>query len=98
HLLWARTGRRPDRRFRPGAGPDRMSRLLDGVPLVDHHCHGIVRAALDRPQFEALLTEGDGPGPLRPSLFDTQAGFGVRPICAPLLHLPRFAAPDGYPA
>jgi predicted TIM-barrel fold metal-dependent hydrolase len=73
-----------------------MSQLLDGVPLVDHHCHGIVRDALDRSQFEALLTEADGPGPLHPSLFDTQAGFGVRAICAPLLDLPRFASPDVY--
>jgi len=73
-----------------------MSRLHDGVPLVDHHCHGIVRDELDRAQFEALLTEADGPGPFHPSLFDTQAGFGVRAICAPLLDLPRFAAPDDY--
>jgi predicted TIM-barrel fold metal-dependent hydrolase len=69
---------------------------LDGTPLVDHHCHGIVREVLDRPQFEALLTEAAGPGPLHPSLFDTQAGFGVRAICAPLLGLPRFAEPERY--
>ena len=73
-----------------------MNGLLDGVPLVDHHCHGIVRDVLDRPQFEALLTEAEGPGRLHPSLFDTQAGFGVRAICAPLLDLPRFATPDEY--
>ncbi|HEY7050242.1 MAG TPA: amidohydrolase [Jatrophihabitantaceae bacterium] len=69
---------------------------VDAVPLVDHHCHGIVREELDRAQFEALLTEADAAGPLHPSLFDTQAGFGVRAICAPLLDLPRFAAPDDY--
>ena len=73
-----------------------MNGLLDGVPLVDHHCHGIVCDVLERPQFEALLTEAEGPGPLHPSLFDTQAGFGVRAICAPLLDLPRFATPDAY--
>ena len=73
-----------------------MSVLLEGVPLVDHHCHGIVRDTLDRPQFEALLTEADGSGPLHPSLFDSQTGFGVRTICAPLLDLPRFAPPDEY--
>ena len=70
------------------------SGLLDGVGLVDHHCHGVVRETLDRTQFEALLTEAEGPGPLHPSLFDTEAGFGVRAICAPLLDLPRFATPD----
>jgi uncharacterized protein len=70
--------------------------ILDGRPLVDHHCHGIMGDSLDRPQFEALLTEGAGPGPLHPSLFDSQAGFGVRAVCAPLLDLPRFAEPDEY--
>jgi predicted TIM-barrel fold metal-dependent hydrolase len=70
--------------------------IIDGLRLVDHHCHGIVRDVLDRPQFEALLTEAAGPGPLHASLFDTQAGFGVRAVCAPLLDLPRFTDPDEY--
>ena len=39
-----------------------MSSLLEGVPLVDHHCHGLVRGALAREEFEALLTEADRPG------------------------------------
>lgn len=73
-----------------------MSSLLEGVPLVDHHCHGLVRGELDREEFEALLTEADGPGPLHPSLFDTQVGLAVRSICAPLLDLPRFASPADY--
>ena len=69
---------------------------LDGVPLVDHHCHGIVRDVLDRPQFEALLTEAARAGRLHQSLFDTQAGYGVRAVCAPLLGLPRFLDPEEY--
>src|SRR5690348_8850882 len=73
-----------------------MNSRLDGMALIDHHCHGIVRDVLDRPQFEALLTEAEGPGTMHPSLFDTQAGFGVRKVCAPLLDLPRHAAPDEY--
>jgi predicted TIM-barrel fold metal-dependent hydrolase len=73
-----------------------MSSLLEGVPLVDHHCHGLVRGELDREEFEALLTEADGPGPLHRSLFDTQVGLAVRSICAPLLDLPRFAGPTDY--
>jgi uncharacterized protein len=73
-----------------------MSTVLDGLELVDHHCHGIVRTELDRPAFEGLLTEGDGPGPLHGSHFDTQMGMGVRAICAPLLDLPRFAGVDDY--
>ena len=73
-----------------------MSSLLEGVPLVDHHCHGLIRGELEREEFEALLTEADGPGPLHPSLFDTQVGLAVRSICAPLLDLPRFASPADY--
>ena len=73
-----------------------MSSLLEGVPLVDHHCHGLVRGELDRQGFEALLTEADRPGPLHASLFDTQVGLAVRSICAPLLGLPRFASSDDY--
>ena len=73
-----------------------MSRLLEGIPLVDHHCHGLVRGELDRQELEAFLTEADGRGPLHPSLFDTQVGLAVRSICAPLLDLPRFASPDDY--
>ena len=73
-----------------------MSSLLAEIPLVDHHCHGLVRGELDRQEFEAFLTEADGLGPLHPSLFDTQVGLAVRSICAPLLDLPRFASPDDY--
>jgi predicted TIM-barrel fold metal-dependent hydrolase len=73
-----------------------MSTLLDGVELVDHHCHGVVRTELDRLAFEGLLTECDGPGPLHGSQFDTQIGMGIRAICAPLLELPRFAGVDEY--
>ena len=73
-----------------------MSGLLEEMPLIDHHCHGLVRGELDRQEFEAFLTEADGPGSLHPSLFDTQVGLAVRSICAPLLDLPRFASPDDY--
>jgi predicted TIM-barrel fold metal-dependent hydrolase len=73
-----------------------MSSLLEGIPLVDHHCHGLVRGELDRQEFEALLTEAEGPGPLHHSLFDTQVGLAVRSICAPLLDLPQFASPEDY--
>jgi uncharacterized protein len=69
---------------------------LDDLPLVDHHCHGIVRDPLDRAAFEALLTEAERAGPLHGSLFDTQVGMGVRAVCAPLLDLPRFAPADEY--
>jgi predicted TIM-barrel fold metal-dependent hydrolase len=69
---------------------------VDGLALVDHHCHGIVRDELDRARFESLLTEADGPGALHGSLFDTQAGLAIRAWCSEPLDLPRFARPDEY--
>jgi len=66
--------------------------VLEGVDLVDHHCHGVVRRALDRPSFEALLTEaGAGDG-----VFDSQIGFAVRRWCAPVLDLPAHSSPEDY--
>lgn len=68
----------------------------DGVRLIDHHCHGVVRRDLDRAEFEAMLTEADGPGRWHGSLFDTQVGLAVRAICAPPLDLRRFVEADDY--
>ncbi len=69
---------------------------LAALPLVDHHCHGLVRRDLDRPEFEAMLTEGGGPGVLGGSLFDSQIGLAVRRWCAPVLDLPAHAPADSY--
>ncbi|MEV8427355.1 amidohydrolase family protein [Streptomyces sp. HUAS 31] len=67
---------------------------LAALPLVDHHCHGIVTAVPDRAGFESLLTEGEPwPGV---SPFDTPLGLAVRRHCAPLLDLPRHAPADEY--
>ncbi|RNI24720.1 amidohydrolase [Flexivirga caeni] len=75
---------------------DEGTGLLDGVELIDHHCHGIVRTDLDRDGFESMLCEADGPGRWHGSLFDTHAGLGVRRWCAPLLGLPSLAPADDY--
>jgi uncharacterized protein len=69
--------------------------FLDGVRLVDHHCHSVVEGPLDRAGFEALLTEGPGPAE-GTSCFDSALGFSVRRWCAPALDLPAHAAPDDY--
>lgn len=66
-----------------------------GPALVDHHCHGIVPGVLDRPRFEALLSEG-GPPPSGVSNFDTAAGLAVRRHCAPVLDLEPHTAPEAY--
>jgi len=64
--------------------------------LIDHHCHGVVTAPLDRAAFEALLTESDRPAPPGCSGFDSQLGFAVRRWCAPVLGLEPHCAPDAY--
>ncbi|GGT31835.1 amidohydrolase family protein [Streptomyces chromofuscus] len=71
-----------------------LARTLAALPLVDHHCHGVVTAGLDRAGFESLLTEGAAwPGV---SPFDTPVGVAVRRHCAPLLDLPRHAPAEEY--
>jgi uncharacterized protein len=72
--------------------------LLDEVALVDHHCHGVIDATLDRQQFELLATEADLPGPTGSTFFDTQLGFAVRRWCAPVLDLESHVTPEVYVA
>jgi predicted TIM-barrel fold metal-dependent hydrolase len=67
---------------------------LAALPLVDHHCHGVVTTDLDRHGFESLLTEGEPWSGISP--FDTPVGVAVRRHCAPLLDLPRHAPADVY--
>ncbi len=70
--------------------------VLSGLRLVDHHCHSVTGADLDRPAFEALLTEAHDPTAAGGSTFDTQLGLAVRRWCAPALGLPPRAAPADY--
>ncbi|MBV9315258.1 MAG: amidohydrolase family protein [Pseudonocardia sp.] len=68
--------------------------VLDGIPLLDHHCHGVVDADLDRPTFESLLSEAPAsPGRNR---FGSLLGLAVRRWCAPVLDLEPHAEPDAY--
>lgn len=69
--------------------------LLAGLPLVDHHCHGVVAGPLDRDGFEDLISEG-GQAPPGTTNFDTQLGFAVRRWCAPVLGLDAHASPEAY--
>ncbi len=73
-----------------------MTRPWDAVPLVDHHCHGVLRAAVDRAGFEEQLTESDGPSPLGTTLFDSLIGLAVRRWCPPVLDLPAHVSPEVY--
>ncbi|MEU6038550.1 amidohydrolase family protein [Actinomadura sp. NPDC047616] len=69
---------------------------IETLPLVDHHCHGVVRGDLGRAAFESLLTEADEAGELGGSLFHSRIGFAVRRWCAPVLDLPVHADPEDY--
>ncbi|WP_284741029.1 amidohydrolase family protein [Amycolatopsis sp. RTGN1] len=66
------------------------------LPLVDHHCHGVVTEDVARADFEAMLTEADTTSPLGTSLFDSLIGLAVRERCAPVLDLPKHAPADAY--
>ena len=57
------------------------------LPLIDHHVHGAVTAALDGPGVMSLLSEAPWPAPPGTSAFDSQLGFAVRRWCAPVLDL-----------
>jgi predicted TIM-barrel fold metal-dependent hydrolase len=66
------------------------------LPLVDHHCHGVLREDVDRTGFEELLTEADMVSPLGTSLFDSSVGLAVRRWCAPILDLEPHAPAEEY--
>ena len=41
---------------------ERLLPFVRDIPLVDHHCHGVIRRDVGRRDFEAMLTEADYPG------------------------------------
>jgi predicted TIM-barrel fold metal-dependent hydrolase len=70
--------------------------ITDGVQLIDHHVHAVVRGPLDATGVEALLTESFWPPAAGTSAWDSQLGFAVRRWCAPLLDLEPGAPPQAY--
>jgi predicted TIM-barrel fold metal-dependent hydrolase len=65
--------------------------------LVDHHVHGALGAAVNRPRFEEMLNEGShDPVPAWMTQFDSQLGFAIRRWCAPVLDLQAHASADDY--
>lgn len=74
----------------------RIDEVAATVPLVDHHCHGVMRDTPDRATFEALATESDWPEPPGMTVFDSPFGVLIRAECGPLLGLRRHATADLY--
>ncbi len=66
------------------------------IPLIDHHCHGVVPQDLDLKRFEALMSESYKPAPAGTSQFDKPLGLIVRRFCAPLLDLEPFCDGAAY--
>ncbi|MBT6206148.1 MAG: amidohydrolase family protein [Alphaproteobacteria bacterium] len=66
------------------------------VPLIDHHCHGVVPQDLDLARFEALMSESYKPAPEGTSQFDKPLGLMVRGQCAPMLDLEPFCSGEAY--
>jgi predicted TIM-barrel fold metal-dependent hydrolase len=64
--------------------------------LADHHCHGVIRRDLDRPAFEAMLTEADYAGTAGVTMFGSQLGLALRRWCPPVLGLDPHTGPDEY--
>ena len=64
-------------------------------PLVDHHCHGVLRAG-GGSHLAGLLNEADGDAVGDGMPFDSLAGLALRRWCPPLLGLPPHASIDAY--
>jgi uncharacterized protein len=71
---------------------------VEGLRLIDHHCHGVVKMGLDLAEFERLISESFDPPPPGTTRFDSPLGLAVRRWCAPVLGLEPFASPQEYVA
>ena len=66
------------------------------IPLIDHHCHGLLQGDLDRDSYELLATESDWAQPPGQTIFDSPFGVTVRAECAPELGLERHCTDTDY--
>ncbi|RZU22314.1 hypothetical protein EV645_0396 [Kribbella rubisoli] len=79
-----------------GTATESFAEFVAGLPLVDHHCHGVRTGTTTDADFELLATESDWPAPPGTSVFDNPFGIAVRALCAPLLDLPRHCTAEDY--
>ena len=68
----------------------------DDLPLVDHHCHGVLADALGPDVFRALSTESAGEGDPAVDVLDSPYGLALGRRCAPLLGLEPHPTPEAY--
>ncbi len=71
---------------------------MEGLRLIDHHCHGVAKTDLGLREFESLITESYDPPPPGTSRFDSPLGLAVLRWCAPVLGLDPFVSPQDYVA
>lgn len=72
---------------------DSVLPFVAAQPLVDHHCHGVLRAGGD---LAGLLNEADGAAVADGMAFDSLAGLAFRRWCPPLLGLEPHASIEDY--
>lgn len=66
------------------------------VPLIDHHCHGVMPDDLTAERFEDSMSEAFAPAPAGTTHWDKPTALAIRRWCAPVLDLPKFCAPEDY--
>jgi hypothetical protein len=79
----------------PSSEPPQPSLLpfVAAQPLVDHHCHGVLRAGGD---LAGLLNEAEGAAVADGMPFGSLAGLAFRRWCPPLLGLESHASIEAY--
>lgn len=70
--------------------------VFAGVPLIDHHVHGVMSSPLDADGVRSILSESSRPAPEGTSHFQKPVGLAVRKDCAPVLDLPTLAPEADY--
>ncbi|TDE31065.1 amidohydrolase [Nonomuraea mesophila] len=76
--------------------PSGLARVIDELPLVDHHVHGATTRDLPRRAFEEMIGESDRPVPEWMTRFDSQLGHAILRHCAPVLGLAPHCTPEEY--
>lgn len=71
-----------------------LAHAIDAMPLVDYHAHGMLHDPLAETDLLDALTQAEHADTA--AVFDSQVGFAIRRICAPVLGLPAFADAARY--